>query len=77
VTDPHGAFPYLVSPIDAQGRILTDVLGALSDDLIKAGLQIQSYAVGEPAPPQAPLSADDRKMVEAILAELVIPGRGL
>ena len=34
----HGVFPYLVSPIDAQGRIKTDVLGKLSDDLIKAGV---------------------------------------
>ena len=25
MTDFHGVFPYLVSPIDAQGRILTDV----------------------------------------------------
>jgi 4-hydroxy-tetrahydrodipicolinate synthase len=37
-TDFHGVFPYLVSPIDAQGRILTDVLGRLCDDLIKAGV---------------------------------------
>jgi 4-hydroxy-tetrahydrodipicolinate synthase len=35
---------------------------------IKAGLQIQGYAVGDPVPPQAALSADDRKAVEAILA---------
>lgn len=34
----HGVFPYLVSPIDAQGRIKTDVLARLSDDLIKAGV---------------------------------------
>jgi 4-hydroxy-tetrahydrodipicolinate synthase len=34
----HGVFPYLVSPIDAAGRIATDVLGRLSDDLIKAGV---------------------------------------
>ncbi len=38
MTDLHGVFPYLVSPIDAQGRILGDVLGKLSDDLIKAGV---------------------------------------
>jgi 4-hydroxy-tetrahydrodipicolinate synthase len=31
-------FPYLVSPIDAQGRIKTDVLGRLASDLIKAGV---------------------------------------
>jgi 4-hydroxy-tetrahydrodipicolinate synthase len=34
----HGVFPYLVSPIDASGRIKTDVLGKLCDDLIKAGV---------------------------------------
>jgi 4-hydroxy-tetrahydrodipicolinate synthase len=38
MSDFHGVFPYLVSPIDAQGRILTDVLGKLSSDLIKAGV---------------------------------------
>jgi 4-hydroxy-tetrahydrodipicolinate synthase len=37
---------------------------------IKAGLQIQGYAVGDPVPPQTPLSADDRKVVEGILASL-------
>ena len=25
--DFHGVFPYLVSPVDASGRVLTDVLG--------------------------------------------------
>ena len=34
----HGVFPYLVSPIDASGRIKTDVLGRLSNDLIAAGV---------------------------------------
>ncbi len=34
----HGVFPYLVSPIDADGRIKTDVLSRLCDDLIKAGV---------------------------------------
>jgi 4-hydroxy-tetrahydrodipicolinate synthase len=38
MTDFHGVFPYLVSPIDAQGRIKTDVLGRLASDLIKAGV---------------------------------------
>ena len=38
MTDFHGVFPYLVSPIDPQGRILTDVLGRLANDLIKAGV---------------------------------------
>jgi 4-hydroxy-tetrahydrodipicolinate synthase len=36
--DFHGVFPYLVSPIDAHGRILTDVLGRLASDLIEAGV---------------------------------------
>jgi 4-hydroxy-tetrahydrodipicolinate synthase len=34
----HGVFPYLVSPLDAAGRIKADVLGRLADDLIKAGV---------------------------------------
>jgi len=34
----HGVLPYLVSPIDERGRILTDVLGRLASDLIKAGV---------------------------------------
>ena len=37
---------------------------------IKAGLQIQGYEVGDPVPPQMPLSAEDRKVVEGILASL-------
>ncbi|EGP06144.1 dihydrodipicolinate synthase [Bradyrhizobiaceae bacterium SG-6C] len=36
--DLHGVFPYLVSPTAADGRIKTDVLGRLCDDLIKAGV---------------------------------------
>jgi 4-hydroxy-tetrahydrodipicolinate synthase len=38
MTDFHGVFPYLVSPIDNSGRILTDVVGRLASDLIKAGV---------------------------------------
>ncbi len=38
MSDFHGVFPYLVSPIDAQGQIKTDVLARLCDDLIKAGV---------------------------------------
>ena len=34
----HGVFPYLVSPIDADGTIRTAVLGRLCDDLIKSGV---------------------------------------
>jgi 4-hydroxy-tetrahydrodipicolinate synthase len=37
---------------------------------IKAGLAIQGYDVGDPVPPQAPLMADARKVVEAALREL-------
>ena len=38
MTDFHGVFPYLVSPVDASGQIRADVLGRLCDDLIKAGV---------------------------------------
>ena len=38
MSDFHGVYPYLVSPIDTQGRILTDVLGKLASDLITAGV---------------------------------------
>lgn len=38
MSDFHGVFPYLVSPIDAAGTVLTDVLGRLAGDLIDAGV---------------------------------------
>jgi len=38
MTDFHGVFPYLVSPLDAAGRVKADVLGRLVDDLIAAGV---------------------------------------
>jgi 4-hydroxy-tetrahydrodipicolinate synthase len=38
MTDFHGVFPYLVSPVEADGRIRTKVLGWLCDDLIKSGV---------------------------------------
>jgi 4-hydroxy-tetrahydrodipicolinate synthase len=38
MTDFHGVFPYLVSPVDESGRVKTDVLGRLCSDLIKAGV---------------------------------------
>jgi 4-hydroxy-tetrahydrodipicolinate synthase len=38
MTDFHGVFPYLVSPIDPQGQIRTKVLEKLCDDLITAGV---------------------------------------
>ena len=37
---------------------------------IKAGLQLQGYPVGDPVPPQAALSADERQSVAAALAEI-------
>ena len=36
--DFHGVFPYLVSPLHADGKVRTDVLGRLCDDLIKSGV---------------------------------------
>jgi len=38
MADFHGVFPYLVSPVDADGKVRTDVLGRLCDDLIKSGV---------------------------------------
>jgi 4-hydroxy-tetrahydrodipicolinate synthase len=36
--DFHGVFPYLVSPVDPAGRVLTDTLGRLASDLVTAGV---------------------------------------
>jgi 4-hydroxy-tetrahydrodipicolinate synthase len=38
MTDLHGVFPYLVSPLDADGRVKSGVLGRLVTDLIAAGV---------------------------------------
>ncbi|WP_316192193.1 MULTISPECIES: dihydrodipicolinate synthase family protein [unclassified Bradyrhizobium] len=38
MSDFHGVFPYLVSPIDSDGSIRAGVLGRLCDDLIHAGV---------------------------------------
>src|SRR5215470_23659 len=38
MADFHGVFPYLVSPIDASGKIRESVLARLCDDLIKQGV---------------------------------------
>jgi 4-hydroxy-tetrahydrodipicolinate synthase len=38
MTDFHGVFPYLVSPIDASGQMNESVLGRLCEDLIDAGV---------------------------------------
>ena len=37
---------------------------------IKAGLEIQGYDVGDPVPPQAALTVDQRKVVEAALRDV-------
>ncbi|HEY8333173.1 MAG TPA: dihydrodipicolinate synthase family protein [Tardiphaga sp.] len=37
---------------------------------IKAGLSIQGYAVGDPIAPQAALTADERKVIEAVLRDI-------
>lgn len=34
----RGVFPYLVSPLDGDGQIRSDVLGRLCDDLVKSGV---------------------------------------
>jgi 4-hydroxy-tetrahydrodipicolinate synthase len=34
----HGVFPYLVSPVDADGKVRAEVLGRLCDDLIISGV---------------------------------------
>jgi 4-hydroxy-tetrahydrodipicolinate synthase len=39
MSDFHGVFPYLVSPIDERGDVRGAVLSKLIDDLIKAGVQ--------------------------------------
>ena len=38
MTDFHGVFPYLVSPLDASGHVRTEVLSRLCDDLIGSGV---------------------------------------
>ncbi|MGA8819416.1 MAG: dihydrodipicolinate synthase family protein [Xanthobacteraceae bacterium] len=38
MTELHGVFPYLVSPIDATGRVNSEVLTRLADDLVAAGV---------------------------------------
>jgi 4-hydroxy-tetrahydrodipicolinate synthase len=38
MTDFHGVLPYLVSPVDSDGRVKTKVLAELVDDLIEAGV---------------------------------------
>jgi 4-hydroxy-tetrahydrodipicolinate synthase len=37
---------------------------------IKTGLQLQGYPVGDPVAPQTPLSADEKRIVQAALADV-------
>ena len=37
---------------------------------IKAGLDMQGYAVGDPIAPQTPLTTEERKIVEGVLGGL-------
>src|SRR6476660_8350408 len=38
MTDFHGVFPYLVSPVDADGKVRSAVLGRLCEDRIASGV---------------------------------------
>jgi 4-hydroxy-tetrahydrodipicolinate synthase len=38
---------------------------------IKAGLQGQGYPVGDPVPPQSTLTAEERGVVDAAIAEAI------
>jgi 4-hydroxy-tetrahydrodipicolinate synthase len=38
LADFHGVFPYLVSPVDLDGKVRVDVLARLCDDLIQSGV---------------------------------------
>jgi 4-hydroxy-tetrahydrodipicolinate synthase len=73
MTDLHGVFPYLVSPIDAQGRILTDVLARLVADLIAAGVHglTPLGSTGE----FAYLSREQRQAVVQPIIEAAVPFR--
>jgi len=43
---------------------------------IKAGLEAQGYPVGNPVPPQAPLTVDERRTVAAALADVAALATG-
>ncbi len=43
---------------------------------IKGGLEMMGFAVGDPLPPQAPLSPEGRTEVAAILRDLAVPMEG-
>ena len=69
------AAPYRVvlGSVSAPPALLQEA--ALTSDpswpyFVKAGLAIQGYDVGDPMAPQAALTADERKAIEAVLREI-------
>ena len=69
--DFHGVFPYLVSPVDAAGRVLTDVLGRLASDLIDAGVHGLT-----PLGSTGEFAYLDRAQKEAVVAATIEAARG-
>src|SRR5215468_8563663 len=67
----HGVFPYLVSPVDADGRVKTDVLARLVDDLIKAGVHGLT-----PLGSTGEFAYLDRAQREAIVRTTIAAARG-
>ena len=65
MTQFHGVFPYLVSPIDPDGRVKTEVLARLVDDLIAA------------EPSRRPIPATFPRQAKSFNASCVTAGRRL
>lgn len=65
--DLHGVFPYLVSPIGADGRVLDDVLAGLVEHLVAAGVHglTPLGSTGE----FAYLNADQRRRIIEVVVE--------
>jgi 4-hydroxy-tetrahydrodipicolinate synthase len=71
MADFHGVFPYLVSPVDSDGRVLTDVLGRLASDLIDAGVHGLT-----PLGSTGEFAYLDRARKEAVVAATIEATRG-
>jgi 4-hydroxy-tetrahydrodipicolinate synthase len=71
MADLHGVFPYLVSPVDSDGRVLTDVLGRLASDLIDAGVHGLT-----PLGSTGEFAYLDRARKEAVVAATIEATRG-
>jgi 4-hydroxy-tetrahydrodipicolinate synthase len=71
MSDFHGVFPYLVSPVDAAGGVLTDVLGRLAADLIDAGVHGLT-----PLGSTGEFAYLDRAQKEAVVATTVAAAHG-